>query len=78
MVAILGGIYAAWGHEEEARQMLRELEEVASRKYVSQVLVTVILAGLGEKDRALTCLEQAYEERDSKLSFLKVDPRLDS
>ncbi len=78
MVATLGGIHAAWGHEEEARNILRELEELAARKYISQVLVAVILAGLGQKDRALACLDQAYEQRDGKLAYLKVDPTLDS
>ena len=77
MLATLGGIYARWGNEEAARHIMRELEELAGRKYVSQVLIAVILAGLGEMDRAVMCLEQAFEERDPKLSFLKVDPRLD-
>jgi len=54
------------------------LDELVSRKYVSQVLVAVILCGLGEKDRALACLERAYEERCPQLVLLKVNPRLDA
>jgi hypothetical protein len=34
--------------------------------------------GLGERDEALTWLEQAYQERPYYLSWLKVDPQLDS
>jgi hypothetical protein len=30
--------------------------------------------GLGDKDRALTYLEQAYEEQDPQLFYLKVVP----
>jgi hypothetical protein len=33
--------------------------------------------GLDDKDRALTYLEQAYEEEDAGLFYLKVGPLLD-
>jgi serine/threonine protein kinase/Flp pilus assembly protein TadD len=79
MVASLGGVFAAWGKEEEARNVLRELEEMGQRKYVPQVFVATIFAGLGDKDRALTSLERAYEDRCSwLLRCLVADARLDS
>jgi tetratricopeptide (TPR) repeat protein len=53
MVASLGGAFAAWGKQEEARNILRELEQMNRRKYVSQVFVAAILTGLGEIDQAL-------------------------
>ena len=78
MLAALGGAFAFWGKEQEARAILLELEGLRSRKYVSQVFVAAIYAGLGEKDRALTCLEQAYEDRCSWLPrSLVTDPRFD-
>ncbi len=63
MVASLGGVLAACGKQEEAREVLHELEQMGRRKYVSQVFVAAILTGLGETDQALTCLEAAYEDR---------------
>ena len=79
MVACLGGVFAGWGREEEARNILRELEEMGRRKYVSQVFVAAIFAGLGEKDQALTCLEKAYADRCTwLLRCLVADGRLDS
>jgi tetratricopeptide (TPR) repeat protein len=79
MVACLGGVLAGWGREQEARNILRELEEMGRRKYVSQVFVAAILAGLGDKDQALTCLEKAYEDQCTwLLRCLKADARLDS
>jgi serine/threonine protein kinase/Flp pilus assembly protein TadD len=79
MVACLGGVFAGWGREQEARNILRELEEMGRRKYVSQVFVAAIQAGLGEKDQALTCLEKAYEDRCTwLLRCLMADARLDS
>jgi len=79
MVACLGGVFAEWGREEEARNILRELEQMGRRKYVSQVFVAAILAGLGEKDQALACLEKAYADRCTwLLRCLMADGRLDS
>jgi serine/threonine protein kinase/Flp pilus assembly protein TadD len=78
MVASLGGAFAAWGKQEEARNILHELEQLGRRKYVSQVFVAAILTGLGEIDHALTCLETAYEDRCTWLArCLAADARLD-
>jgi len=79
MTASLGRVLAVWGKKEEARSILRELAELASRKYVSQVFVAMIYAGLGEKDRALACLDIAFDERCSwLLRCMMTDARLDS
>jgi serine/threonine protein kinase/tetratricopeptide (TPR) repeat protein len=78
MVASLGGAVAAWGKQEEARNILQELEQMGRRKYVSQVFVAAILTGLGEIDQALTCLETAYQDRCTWLPrCLAADGRLD-
>jgi eukaryotic-like serine/threonine-protein kinase len=78
-ISILGRALASWGKTEEARGILCELEELArDHKYVSQAEVASILLGLGDKDRAIACLEKAYEDRCVRLIWLKVDPRLDS
>jgi serine/threonine protein kinase/Flp pilus assembly protein TadD len=78
MVASLGGALAAWGKQEDARNILQELEQLGRRKYVSQVFVAAILTGLGEIDQALTCLETAYEDRCTWLPrCLMADARLD-
>ena len=78
MLAALAGGFAFWGKDEEARKILHELEELARQKYVSQTWVAVIYAGLGETDRALTCLEHAYEDRCSWLMrSIANDPTLD-
>jgi tetratricopeptide (TPR) repeat protein len=78
MTAALGGVFAASGKEDEARGILAELEEIRQRKYVSQVFIAAILAGLGEIDRALACLETAYEDRCPWLARCLVgDGRLD-
>jgi serine/threonine protein kinase/Flp pilus assembly protein TadD len=78
MVASLGAALAAWGKQEDARNILQELQQLGRRKYVSQVFVAAILTGLGEIDQALTCLETAYEDRCTWLPrCLMADARLD-
>jgi serine/threonine protein kinase/tetratricopeptide (TPR) repeat protein len=78
MVATLGGVFAEWGKHEQARSILRELQELGPRKYVSQVFVAAIYTGLGDDDRALSCLEAAFDDRCWwLLRGVKVDPRFD-
>jgi hypothetical protein len=71
-------VFAEWGKQEQARSILRELQELGRRKYVSQVFVAAIHTGLGDHDRALSSLEAAFEDRCFwLLRGVKVDPRFD-
>jgi serine/threonine-protein kinase len=63
MLATLAGAFAFWKKEEEARKILAELEDRGHRKYVSQTFVAAVYTGLGETDRALTCLNLAFDDR---------------
>ena len=45
---------------------------------VPPLSIAVIYVGLGDKDHAFDWLDKAYAERSSWMSWLKVDPRLDS
>ncbi|HEY6120014.1 MAG TPA: tetratricopeptide repeat protein [Pyrinomonadaceae bacterium] len=74
MLALLGHAYAASGKTAEARQILAELHELQTRRYVSPYTVAAIYTGLGDKDQAFKWLEKAFEERDVWLMNLKVDP----
>jgi TolB-like protein len=74
MLALLGHAYAASGKTTEARQILSELRELESQRYVSAYTVAAIHAGLGDKNEAFKWLEKAFEERDVWLMNLKVDP----
>lgn len=74
MLALLGHAYAASGKTAEARQVLADLHDLETRRYVSPYTVAAIHTGLGDKDQAFKWLERAYEERDVWLMNLKVDP----
>jgi DNA-binding SARP family transcriptional activator len=76
-LVLLGHTYAASGRRREALKVLDELGELTKRRYFSPYRVAAIHLGLGEQERAFEWLERAYEERDSWLVWLKVDPVLD-
>ena len=49
----------------------------AAREYVPPVVPAFIYVGLGDKEKALDFLEQAYQRRDILLIWLKVRKHLD-
>ena len=74
----LGIALAMAGRTDEARQILVELEAERKLRYISQHWSAVIHAALGEKSKALECLQRAWKERAVQLTWLAVDPSYDS
>jgi hypothetical protein len=74
----LGHAYAVSGSRVEAEKVLTELDDLSRVGYVSPYGIAAIYVGLGEKEQAFDWLEKAFEEDCTELTFLKVDPRLDS
>jgi serine/threonine-protein kinase len=62
-VAQLGQALATVGKVDQARDVLRKLEELSRLRYVSPYHMAYVHTGLGEQDKAMDWLEQAYEER---------------
>jgi predicted Zn-dependent protease len=77
MLALLGHAYAAANQRSEARAILRQLSALSKQEYVPSYPVAVMYAALDEKQEALAWLERAYDERDSWMDYLGLDPRLD-
>ena len=73
----LGHAYAMSGKRAEALKLLKELEEMSARQYVSPLDFAFIYTGLGDKEQAFAYLEKAYQERTTWLMWIKVDPRFD-
>jgi TolB-like protein/Tfp pilus assembly protein PilF len=65
---------AKQGRVTQAREALRDLLQLSSERFVSQYNIALICNGLDEGAEALAWLERAFEERDPKMVFLKVDP----
>ena len=75
-MAAAGYLYGLLGKRREAEEILREFGDLHRQgKYASSYAIAVVDAGLGEKERALAHLEDAYGERSHWLVWLKRDPR---
>jgi TolB-like protein/DNA-binding winged helix-turn-helix (wHTH) protein/Flp pilus assembly protein TadD len=72
-LAALAHGYALSGQRDQALALLQKLQSRQKQDYVSPYEIAAIYTGLGDKDRALFLLEQAYRERDSRMPFLLVD-----
>src|SRR5213594_3631662 len=74
----LGYAYAISGERAKAEIVLRELEQLAKRQYVSPTAFATIYLGLGQKEKCLDWLEKSYEQQDSACWYLKIDQIYDS
>src|SRR5207249_169789 len=77
VLSMLGHSYAASGKRAEAQKVLDELKKQSKEKYVSPYYMTVVCAGMGEKEQAIEWLQKAYEDKSEWLVWIKVDPVLD-
>ena len=59
-------------------KVLGDIQELSTRRYVSPYAVATIYAGLGDREQAFLWLEKSYQERSPLLTFLRVEPTLDS
>ena len=78
MVALLAHAYAAANQVPEARKLLQQLIARSKQEYVAPYPVATIYLALNQKEEAFAWLERAYNERDSWMDYLGLDPRLDS
>jgi eukaryotic-like serine/threonine-protein kinase len=77
-VAGLARGYIATGKRAEAEKILHNFLEQSQKSYVSPYMIATIYAGLGDKEKAFSFLEKAYQERSPDVPyFLKADLRLD-
>jgi eukaryotic-like serine/threonine-protein kinase len=75
--AQLAHALALSGRVQEARAILEDLRTLSTRRYIPAYWFAVIEAGLGEKDLAFQWLEKSFEQRESALTLLNVEPILD-
>ncbi len=76
--AELSYAYAVSGKKDKANQVLKELQDASGKGYVPAFYSAMVHIGLGEKEKAIASLEKAYADRSFFISFIKVDPELDS
>ena len=77
-IASIGYAAALAGDKAKARAVLDELKGLSVQHYIPPFNVAMVYTGLGDQNEALSWLEKACEERDVRVTILKVDPRWDS
>jgi DNA-binding winged helix-turn-helix (wHTH) protein/TolB-like protein/Tfp pilus assembly protein PilF len=77
-IAVMGHAFAVSGKKAEAQKVLDELKRLSMQRYVPPYNIAIVYSGLGEKDQALAWLEKAYEDRDVRMVFLRVEPKWDA
>jgi serine/threonine protein kinase/tetratricopeptide (TPR) repeat protein len=77
LAASIGEDYRKSGYSGVLQSWLAGLNEVSKQRYVSPYNIAQIHARLQEKEQALSRLDQAFKERDCRLSYVKVDPVFD-
>ncbi len=73
----LARMNARLGEREEVRKILDRLAERSKREWVSPYVIATVYVILGDMDRAVEWLQQAFESHDEGVALLKVDPALD-
>jgi serine/threonine-protein kinase len=76
-LAALGYAYAVAGQRNEAEEVLHQLEELVTQRYVSPVDLAMLHVGLDNNEQAIEYLEKAYEEHADRMSWIKVNPVFD-
>ena len=75
---MIGYIAAVSGQTAPARATLEEMLARAGQRYTPAYSIAGIHLGLGDREQCFVWLEKAWESRDMRLSFLKVDPKWDA
>lgn len=72
-----GTAYAAAGMRREAEQVLENIAALPAQCYVIPYHVALIHHFLGDKEKTLLALEEAFEQRDLWLVWIGVEPVFD-
>ncbi|CAN5576222.1 winged helix-turn-helix domain-containing tetratricopeptide repeat protein [soil metagenome] len=70
---LLGYCYGAAGRHSEAREVLRHLDLIESKRYLTPYVRAWVHNGLRETDEALTQLERAFDEGAIWLAWVNID-----
>jgi TolB-like protein len=76
-LAFLASVYARAGRISEAHKLLAELQDAAHRTYVSPFHFALVYLGFGDVDACFDWLDKAFEERNSMIFIISVNPLFD-
>ena len=71
-IANLGHVYGLAGRTIEARQELDKLKTLSRQGYSLSYDIAMVYQGLGEREKVFEWLDKAFQERHSRIPFIKV------
>jgi TolB-like protein/Tfp pilus assembly protein PilF len=77
LLGLYGHALAVAGDRAAAQQVLVNLEQTSTARYVPALYFAAVYTGLGDKDQTFQWLEKAFKEQDDRLVYLGVDPIAD-
>ena len=77
-IGSIGYVEALAGEKEKARAVLEELKTLSNQRYIPPSNLGLVYNGLGDQNEALSSLDKACDDRDARVTLLKVDPRWNS
>ncbi len=75
--AWLAYVYGRSGQNPQAQRALEKLKHLSQNSKVDPNTLLLAYVGMGKKDDALSCLEEAYAAHSTSLTSLKVNPVYD-
>ena len=75
--ASLGFVYGIAGKPAEAQAILKQLDALTKRRYVSPLYFAIVYAGLRDNDKAIEYLNKAFEARHPGLVLIRIEPMFD-
>ena len=72
LLALAGCAYGQLGMHAKAGEVLEELRQLSTRRYVSPIYEAYVLGVMGELDEAFRLYERAVEQRSGLLAFLPI------
>jgi tetratricopeptide (TPR) repeat protein len=75
--ATLREAFARGGYRAALKEQLNTIKELSTHRILSSWDIAAVYTFLGESSRAFEWLEKAYQDRTSRLPWIKLDPRFD-
>jgi len=78
VLSYLARAYVLSGKRDEGMKVVAQMHELARQRYVPAYGFGCVYAALGDKDQAFQWLERSFQDGGWEITFLKVDPAMDS
>lgn len=77
LLSIRAHAMALAGESDKSLKIVRDLEAASNQRYVSGVHIAQVYCALHRTDDALRWLDRAYQQHDTGINMLKVEPMFD-